>query len=174
MTNMLLSNGYPKETLKRARSKATTRPMSHQCHQNNSPKGVLPLPYISDVILHQVRRVTRGFGFDLYIAHKSGPTLRSALTRSALERPPCPGQKDCLACQAGLQGRCATKNVVYRLECALCSECYIGETKRPIRERFMEHRRAARSRDTQNPWGAHYTTSHKDDPTPNVPLQQRL
>ena len=32
----------------------------------------------------------------------------------------------------------------------------------------MEHRRAARFRDTQSPCGGHYATSHKDDPTPNV------
>ena len=113
-------------------SKATTRHMSPRCHQSNSPKGVLPLPYISKAIFHQVRRVTRRSGFDFYITHKGGPIFRSALTRSALEQPPCPGQKDCLACQAGLQGWCAARNVVYKLECALCSECYIGETKKPV------------------------------------------
>ena len=32
MTDMLLSNGYPKETLRRARSKVTTKPMPPRCH----------------------------------------------------------------------------------------------------------------------------------------------
>ena len=34
--------------------------------------------------------------------------------------------------------------------------------------------RATRSRDTQNPWGAHYATSHMDDPTPNVPFAAEI
>ena len=39
---------------------------------------------------------------------------------------------------------------------------------------MMEHRRAARSRDTKNPWGAHFATAHKDDPTPNVPFTAEI
>ena len=38
----------------------------------------------------------------------------------------------------------------------------------------MEHRRAARNGETENPWGAHYTSTHKDDPVPTVPFQAEL
>ena len=67
----------------------------------------------------------------------------SILTRSALESSWCPSRGPCIACQTGIQGCCTTKNVVYKLECTLCQESYVGEAKRPVRERIMEHQRAA-------------------------------
>ena len=65
-----------------------------------------------------------------------------------------------MACQAGLKGRCTMKNVIYRLDSILCTKSYVGEMKRPVRERLLEHRRAALNRDMQNPRGAHYDTEH--------------
>ena len=56
----------------------------------------------------------------------------------------------------------------------LCSMKYIGKTKRPIRERLMEHRRAAKNRDAQSPWGAHYTTSYRSTPVPIIPFQAEI
>lgn len=55
-----------------------------------------------------------------------------------------------------------------------CSERYIGETKCPIQERLMEHRRAARNRDIENTWGAHYANTHQDKPIPTIPFQARI
>ena len=80
----------------------------------------------------------------------------------------------CVACQAGLQGRCTVKNVVYKLECTLCSGSYVGETKRPVRERIMEHRRAALARNAQNPWGAHFCMQHGNSPIPDIPFIAKI
>ena len=51
---------------------------------------------------------------------------------------------------------------------------YIDETKRPIRERLMEHRRAAKNRDALSPWGAHYATSHRSTPVLVIPFQAEI
>lgn len=67
-----------------------------------------------------------------------------------------------MTCLAGLQGKHTVKNVVYRLEYILYSGGYIVETRRPVRERLMEHWRAAFRRDGQNSWGAHCGTEHRD------------
>ena len=85
-----------------------------------------------------------------------------------------PQKGRCLACQAGLEGQCTTKNVIYRLECAICAESYIRETKRPVQERLLEHRRPALNRNEQNTWGAHYGTIHKGSPVPTVPFTARI
>ncbi len=66
-----------------------------------------------------------------------------------------------------------TKNIIYKLDCAICAESYIGETKRPVRERLLEHRRAALN-DEQNPWGAHYGTTHNGSPVPTIPFTARV
>lgn len=123
----------------------------------------------------------------IYLTQRAGDWLvvaRNLLFRSyinsmakggaSLEPPQCPNKGRCIACQAGLEGRCTTKNVIYRLDCAICAESYIGETKRPVRERLLEHRRAALNRNEQNPWGAHYGTAHKGSPVPTIPFTARI
>ena len=42
---------------------------------------------------------------------------------------------------------------VYCMSCTLCEELYVGETERPVRERFKEHYREARVRAVKTPWG---------------------
>ena len=37
---------------------------------------------------------------------------------------------------------CNTKNVIYMVQCNRCNLQYIGETKRRLKDRFNEHRRA--------------------------------
>ena len=81
--------------------------------------------------------------------------------------PQCPNKGRCIACQAGLEGRCTAKNVIYRLNCTICSESYIGETKRPVRERLLEHRRAALNRNGEHTMPLH-TKIHQ---YPMSPLQ---
>ena len=36
---------------------------------------------------------------------------------------------------------CETKNLIYMIKCNRCNLQYIGETKRPLKGRFNEHRR---------------------------------
>ena len=54
-----------------------------------------------------------------------------------------------------------SKNVVYCMSSALCGELHVGETGRPVRERFQEHFRDARTRAVKTPWGHHYKTEHQ-------------
>ena len=81
----------------------------------------------------------------------------------AARKRPGPGRPImCRACDAGMRnGECLSKNVVYCMSCALCGELYVGETGRPVRERFQEHFRDARTRAVKTPWGHHYKTEHQ-------------
>ena len=171
MTSMLEKNSYPVNTITRARKRANN---TREKRKMDDYDGFLTLPYVSDEISYKIKRAVKKSGLNIRIAQRSGPTLRSILTRSALEPPSCPSRGPCIACQTGLQGCCTTKNVVYKLECILCQESYVGETKRPVRERIMEHRRAALSRNTQNPWGAHFYNKHSGTPTPDLPFTAKI
>ena len=51
---------------------------------------------------------------------------------------------------------------------------YVGETKRPIRERLLEHRRAALSRDMQKPWGVCFGTEHNGEAVPEIPFSAKI
>ena len=52
--------------------------------------------------------------------------------------------------------QCGTSNIVYLLECTKCFEMYIGETKRPLRERISEHVQYARSLIPTKATGIHF------------------
>ena len=53
---------------------------------------------------------------------------------------------------------CKTSGVVYRITCKKCPEfVYIGETGRPLKQRFSEHQRDAANKDITKPSGKHFS-----------------
>ena len=61
---------------------------------------------------------------------------------------------ECRAYDAGLVGgQCLLKGVVYAMCCTLREGLYIGETARPVRLRFAEHYRDAKTLVGRSPWG---------------------
>ena len=56
------------------------------------------------------------------------------------------------------QFSCKSSNIVYILTCYRCNKMYVGETYRPLNERFKEHERSARLQ-TDNPVGQHFKSA---------------
>jgi hypothetical protein len=166
---MLRSNGYPESTIRRAHSKSPSPDNIRKRKERQRQDGVLILPYVTKATTYKVKRAIKRSGLDVFLAERSGPTLKSLLTRSALISTRCPSRGPCLACLAGLEGRCTTKNV---LNCTICSECYIGEMKRPVRERLMEYCRAAASGNIQNPGEHTIAPNTATLPPQTSPLRQ--
>ena len=83
---------------------------------------------------------------------------------------------ECRACDAGMvNGQCTVKDVVYCMSCTLCGELHVGETERPVRNRFAEHYRDARAMVAKSPWGFHYRTKHRESQqstSPFLPFHQ--
>ena len=53
---------------------------------------------------------------------------------------------------------CKTSGVIYRITCNKCPKfVYIGETGRPIKQRFSEHLRDAINKDDTKPSGKHFS-----------------
>ena len=108
----------------------------------------ISLPFVDDTLARRVDGVIRSSG----------------LKARAMDHPPCPaGAKRCNTCEAGLSGRCHTKNVVYKISCNLCTEkpaVYIGESKRRVRDKFNEHFRDAKNKTGNTPLGDHVTQMH--------------
>ena len=61
-----------------------------------------------------------------------------------------------------VQGRisCKTENVIYLITCNICQDQYIGQTKRELRKRFYEHRRALINFDQSYAFTKHFLEEH--------------
>ena len=152
--NIFLTNGYPRRVIKRTSFKVK--------HLNNDKKTkkdknknttFISLPFIDDDPSRKINAKVRSSGLPIKIAWQKGQTVSSILTRSALNPPQCPsGNKTCHACEAGVDERSTTKNVVYKITCTICQNAdYIGETKRQARLRFNEHLRDAKNKTIDTP-----------------------
>ena len=167
--NLFIDNGYPEYIIDRT-FRTNLKP-TRQDHKNKKKDRLsgqvtyMRLPYVNDTICRRVNGIIRGSKLNVRVAWLSGPTLKNKLIKSALEPPPCRVKTRCHTCPNGLSGRCHTKNVVYKISCKKCSHdkkpyFYIGETSRPIRERFKEHLSDARLRKLGTGLGEHVLDIH--------------
>ena len=122
-----IGNGYPQAFV---RSAAVPRPPrepsidSDDSDDEETSKKKPPvafLPYVAGVS-ERIRKVCQDF--NIRTVFRSGPTLRSLLTRA---KDPLPIDKQ--------------SNVVYEVPCT-CGKVYIGETKRRLETRIKEHKDA--------------------------------
>ena len=125
--------------------------------------SVLLLPYVNETVLCKVKRAARNSGLNVNVASYTPDTLKRKLVHSSLSGPPCPsGNRTCNTCKMITKGKCTDKNVIYELQCKLCGDTYIGESKRPLRLRYNEHLRSAVNNTKLTPVGDHFDTCHSD------------
>ena len=156
---LLQQNGFPSETIELAREKANKLPASRTNETDNSSDRVtLSLPFCSDHLDKEVRRIVRKSNLPVRIVYKQAPNLKQRLVRSALQPTGCtvhdkfieekqrlkrrPGRprEDCISCRAGQNElHCDRKFAIYLLICTICSREYVGEKQRPVRARIQEH-----------------------------------
>ena len=94
--------------------------------KENREKVLIKLPFVNDEVVSKVQKVLKASDFLILAAWTNQNTLKRQLVRSALKDQPCPsGRQHCHACQAGLRGKCSTKNVVYESKRSLCNKTYV-------------------------------------------------
>ena len=120
-------NGYPNKMIKehiwkelkkheeRGRGRGRERRERTDQRQRNKKKHgtYIRLPFVNDKVAAQVKKVAINSGLPVEIAWTTNNTLKKRLVKTRLNPPPCPsGRRCCHSCQAGLQSKCTTKNVV--------------------------------------------------------------
>lgn len=137
------ANGYPpgliQRTLRSAFRDGGARNRSKRSETESevckSDKIFISLPFMKDNIAREIKKTLHKCELSDYvcISFKSN-TMSSILRRK--ERFCC----DCIWCaKKSGSGSCRSKNVVYKIVCALCQSFYIGETSRTMRSRLREH-----------------------------------
>jgi len=182
--DLLMQNDYPADVIRNSmeegqrmmtRKTAEGPREKRKRQQRNRKTNIIKVPFINDVLAGKVSRRVRHYSKDVRIVFTSGPSLKRSLVRSSLCTPTCPRDEQkarekrgrgrpmvCRACDAGLKkNMCVCKNVVYSMQCTICHELYVGETERPLRDRFLEHHREALVMAVKTPWGWHYRNEHQ-------------
>ncbi|KAL5268773.1 hypothetical protein ACHWQZ_G002580 [Mnemiopsis leidyi] len=135
---------------------------------NQGYQAPLKLPYISEKTSNQIRNYIKSRKLPIRPIFTPGRTLKDMFCRSRpFDQKGCilGNPANCRVCPTIEGGKCATKHVVYRVTCNLCSESvqfYDGETDRPCHHRFMEHLRAANNPPSyrNNALAKHYALHH--------------
>ena len=157
---LFANNGYPPRLIKKPKVEALRRKESGPTRCDPAPV-YNTLPFVDDTLCRRVEGIIRRSNLNVRVAWKAGPSLKHRLVRSAYRPVPCPGGgRQCNCCEAGLRGKCHTKNVIYRMDCKLCGEgesFYIGETRRSVRLRYNEHIRDAKNNKIDTLFGLHQT-----------------
>ena len=118
------------------------------------------------------------------VAYKRPQNIREKLIRSKVPtiksgRPKreLPGMKKCSKCSVcpfvkegrtiqskstnlkidiNMNVNCSTQNIIYLLSCKKCSQQYIGETERMLKERFSEHKTYVNTNNQSKATGIHF------------------
>ncbi|EFO85149.1 hypothetical protein CRE_21475 [Caenorhabditis remanei] len=133
--NILRKNGYLTTVKKGVHygKKANTR-MNKQPHAN---VPIIPIPYVSEQITNLVRSSLKKVGLEARVIELKGISLRNTLIKNRIFDKRCV-RRQCRVCPQIGEGACARRGVIYQIACS-CGEIYIGESGRPLAERYNEH-----------------------------------
>ena len=118
---VFIANGYPKQAVVKKRRKRRDG-----C-QSGWPRARVFLPYIKGMS-EKISRACKPLGVQTVFTFRN--TLRKSLTKVK-----------------GRPGMMDMKGVVYSIPCAKCSATYVRETRRMLRVRMADHRRAVKKKD---------------------------
>jgi predicted GIY-YIG superfamily endonuclease len=125
----LMLNGYSSKMIT---SVGTTEGKQKQKTENSTQTviGTLRIPHITGVT-NKIQRIMRKHNI------KTTTTVNNTLYKQLVRKKPEETQMD-------------KSNVVYQIKCKDCDKSYIGETKRPLKRRITEHKRAIKQQRTDN------------------------
>ena len=133
-------NGYPENFLRRTEWEYNRKKM-HVTNQTTSKSEYIYIkcPYTDEIQKRQCMSVIRrtNLGDKVRLWFDSGKKLKE-IFHPPKERLCCPAA--CETCKlSNKPNLCSLKNIIYEIECKLCSQLYIGETGRSAGTRIKEH-----------------------------------
>ena len=137
MTQKFKSNGYTNQDIRRYQKKFIRRKVS-----SNDPtafSSVMKVPFISDNFNGHLKRLIKKSGLDICVVTQPAKSLSRLLNKVQRYR-----KCNKSSCQIRDDAKCFATNVVYKAQCDLCSEFYIGSTSPPFHERVGQHLQPSR------------------------------
>ena len=127
-------------------------------------KSILKIPYISENLKSTINSVIEKFGRgdDIRVVYTSNQRVKflkpSDNNQAQFEvRDGCP---ICVGIEGGDKYHCGTRVVVYKIQCRICQEFYIGKTNKTLKERITQHFNAYKNKTTNSPLWSHESYFH--------------
>lgn len=163
--NRFKINGYPQKfiakTMRHHERHETNAYHNTNTQTNRERKQYIRLPYINEKLkrraLGLLRRCRLADKVSIWFDH--GYTL-GRVFHPPKERPQCP--PDCQTCAMAApkhRNKCNIKNLIYQINCSLCSQIYLGETGRNAGLRMKEH---ADMKNSSSAVVQHFKTAHPE------------
>ena len=137
-------NGYPPRFIHMNFNRQVAPDTPREEDQNMSPT-YLELPFVDERLKGVITRLANKTGVNrtTRIYHRGEVPLGRKF-RATPEMMICP--PNCAACHtAEYRQSCFRKNSIYRVDCAVCGQQYVGESHRTMRSRILEHIRDKKS-----------------------------
>ena len=168
------NNGYSKLP------KPSSEPKKNQTEENAT---MLQLDFISDSCTRKINKIIKKYDLKIRLVNKPAKFLKHCFSR----KPFCRKHENCEVCyNLPKEYCCDDKFLVYKFTCKHCQRFYIGETCRPFKMRYQEHKRSLKSKNKISALAEHALQDHEsldvsiNDFTLNIvkrcasPLETRL
>jgi hypothetical protein len=127
----------------------------------------LTLDFISEHVANKIRNEVKRLGLPIRLNFVSKNKLKTKLCSSRpYDKRVCRLTGDCKICPLiiTINKDCSVKNIVYKIDCLICIQFYLGETERTAHDRLGEHLRYAKYPNTpsnkKEALAIHYATEH--------------
>ena len=128
---------------------------------------ILTLEFISEHVTNKIRNEVKRLGLPIRLNFVSKNKLKNKLCSSRpYDKRVCRLTGNCMICPLiiTINKDCSVKNIVYRIDCLICLQFYLGETERTAHDRLGEHLRYAKYPNTasnkKEALAIHYATEH--------------
>ena len=134
LENRLKKNGFT------TNGKRIGRKVNHA--KNKSCKTFIKIKFTNDKTVRKIRNLIKKYKLSINLVSAPNKTLYQCLKNKHFASK----HSDCVICDALPQYyTCSDRFLVYKFTCRSCPKFYIGQTCRPFKQRFYEHRRAIAS-----------------------------
>jgi hypothetical protein len=140
-----------------------TRPKKNKnkkAEQNGNNNIFLKLDFVNDRLSRKIRNIVKKYDFPIQLINKPSKNLNQMLNTHKNRN--VSKHENCSTCDhLPVDFSCVDRFLVYKFQCQLCNQLYIGETSRPFHYRYKEHMRSLNIKDKKSALSQHALDIHK-------------
>ena len=132
LESKLQNNGFSTKNKRKHKSKRKRK-------EKNKNLAFFKLGFVNDKTDRKIRKLIHKYDLPVTFVSSSNQNLHQALKNKQEKKK----HKNCFVCDLlPNKVKCTDRFLVYKFTCKCCQDFYIGQTSRPFKLRYNEHKRA--------------------------------